>query len=136
MYKLRAALALLASISIAQAHTVITYPGWRGNNLHTNGTLPEDNPEALGITYDQNGTAAFPWGMQWMYPCEQNLLPSQRRSANSRLTLQFQVVACPKQQIAPNGQSTAAPSPSNRAGSRATVSPCSTSTSASKSLAT
>jgi hypothetical protein len=75
MYKLRAALALLASISIARAHTVITYPGWRGNNLHTNGTVPEDNPEALGITYDQNGTAAFPWGMQWMYPCEHNFPP-------------------------------------------------------------
>ena len=81
MYKLRAALALLASISIAQAHTVITYPGWRGNNLHTNGTLPEDDPEALGITYDQNGTAAFPWGMQWMYPCEHNSLHSQHRGA-------------------------------------------------------
>jgi hypothetical protein len=32
------------------AHTVITYPGWRGDNLITNDT--------------------FPYGMQWMYPCE------------------------------------------------------------------
>ncbi|PSS28292.1 hypothetical protein M430DRAFT_113882 [Amorphotheca resinae ATCC 22711] len=31
------------------AHTVITYPGWRGDNLITNET--------------------FPYGMQWMYPC-------------------------------------------------------------------
>ncbi|TVY19588.1 Uncharacterized protein LARI1_G000757 [Lachnellula arida] len=31
------------------AHTVITYPGWRGDNLITNDT--------------------FPYGMQWMYPC-------------------------------------------------------------------
>ncbi|TVY43641.1 hypothetical protein LSUB1_G000998 [Lachnellula subtilissima] len=31
------------------AHTVITYPGWRGDNLVTNDT--------------------FPYGMQWMYPC-------------------------------------------------------------------
>jgi hypothetical protein len=33
-----------------EAHTVITYPGWRGDNLITNDT--------------------FPYGMQWMYPCE------------------------------------------------------------------
>jgi hypothetical protein len=32
------------------AHTVITYPGWRGDNLITNET--------------------FPYGMQWMYPCK------------------------------------------------------------------
>jgi len=31
------------------AHTVLTYPGWRGNTLITNDT--------------------FPYGMQWMYPC-------------------------------------------------------------------
>jgi len=31
------------------AHTMITYPGWRGDNLITNST--------------------FPYGMQWMYPC-------------------------------------------------------------------
>ncbi|PHH88990.1 hypothetical protein CDD83_6796 [Cordyceps sp. RAO-2017] len=35
--------------SLASAHSVITYPGWRGNNLITNDT--------------------FPYGMQWMYPC-------------------------------------------------------------------
>ncbi|ETS81674.1 hypothetical protein PFICI_06676 [Pestalotiopsis fici W106-1] len=35
--------------TLAAAHTVITYPGWRGDNL---------------ITNDE-----FPYGMQWMYPC-------------------------------------------------------------------
>lgn len=35
--------------SLISAHTVITYPGWRGDNLITNET--------------------FPYGMQWMYPC-------------------------------------------------------------------
>ncbi|KAF4119945.1 Conserved hypothetical, protein [Geosmithia morbida] len=35
--------------ALASAHSVITYPGWRGNNLVTNET--------------------FPYGMQWMYPC-------------------------------------------------------------------
>ncbi|XWW94549.1 hypothetical protein V2A60_002492 [Cordyceps javanica] len=39
----------LALAGLAAAHTVISYPGWRGNNLITNDT--------------------FPYGMQWMYPC-------------------------------------------------------------------
>jgi hypothetical protein len=47
-------LALLGSYwlgwHLAAAHTVLTYPGWRGNNLISNDT--------------------FPHGMQWMYPCE------------------------------------------------------------------
>ena len=34
---------------LTQAHLILTYPGWRGNNLITNET--------------------FPFGMQWMYPC-------------------------------------------------------------------
>lgn len=36
--------------TLTAAHTIITYPGWRGDNL---------------ITNDE-----FPYGMQWMYPCE------------------------------------------------------------------
>lgn len=43
-------LALLSAATLSSAHTVITYPGWRGDNLITNDT--------------------FPYGMQWMYPCE------------------------------------------------------------------
>lgn len=35
--------------TLTAAHTIITYPGWRGDNL---------------ITNDE-----FPYGMQWMYPC-------------------------------------------------------------------
>jgi len=69
MFALRTLLAFTAAISIASAHTVITYPGWRGNNLHTNGTVPEHDPEALGINYSDNGTISYPWGMQWIYPC-------------------------------------------------------------------
>ncbi|KAK4135831.1 hypothetical protein BT67DRAFT_376679 [Trichocladium antarcticum] len=42
-------LVAIASAAVASAHTVISYPGWRGNNLVTNST--------------------FPFGMQWMYPC-------------------------------------------------------------------
>jgi hypothetical protein len=70
MFALRTLLAFTAAISIASAHTVITYPGWRGNNLHTNGTVPEHDPEALGINYSDNGTISYPWGMQWIYPCK------------------------------------------------------------------
>lgn len=43
-------LALLSAATLASAHTIITYPGWRGDNLVTNDT--------------------FPYGMQWMYPCK------------------------------------------------------------------
>ncbi|KPM39741.1 hypothetical protein AK830_g6798 [Neonectria ditissima] len=42
------ALLALVLAAVASAHSVITYPGWRGNNLITNDT--------------------FPYGMQWMYP--------------------------------------------------------------------
>jgi len=39
----------LAAASLSTAHTILTYPGWRGDNLVTNST--------------------FRYGMQWMYPC-------------------------------------------------------------------
>lgn len=39
----------LAFAAVSSAHIIITYPGWRGNNLITNDT--------------------FPYGMQWTYPC-------------------------------------------------------------------
>ncbi|KAI9803230.1 MAG: hypothetical protein M1825_002021 [Sarcosagium campestre] len=42
-------LALLLSWHAVSAHTVLTYPGWRGNNLISNET--------------------YPYGMQWSYPC-------------------------------------------------------------------
>ncbi|CAI6341143.1 unnamed protein product [Periconia digitata] len=66
-------LCLVASwTSLISAHTVIVYPGWRGNNIWTNGTVsPRDDnikPGSLGITWE-NGSYAFPYGMQWMYPC-------------------------------------------------------------------
>lgn len=44
------AICLLAMPLASWAHTVIVYPGWRGDNLVTNAT--------------------FPYGMQWMYPCK------------------------------------------------------------------
>ena len=54
---------LLVLLSLSTAHTVITYPGWRGNNLFQNGTTAETNGLALG----PNNT--HPYGMQWEYPC-------------------------------------------------------------------
>lgn len=134
MYGLRTFMAIVASVSLTQAHTVITYPGWRGNNLHTNGTLPEDNPDSLGIDFD-NGTASFPWGQQWIYPCKCSLQGGIISQDSSQLTLATQAAACLKLITVQNGPSTVAVSPSSLDGSQAIVAPCSTSTSASKSLA-
>ncbi|EFQ36576.1 hypothetical protein CGRA01v4_08456 [Colletotrichum graminicola] len=36
-------------VALAQGHTIISYPGWRGNTFVTNET--------------------YPFGMQWTYPC-------------------------------------------------------------------
>jgi hypothetical protein len=59
---------VLLCASLTHAHTVITYPGYRGNNLHTNGTIAEAN--GLGVAYDsQNGSLIYPYGMEWIYPC-------------------------------------------------------------------
>jgi hypothetical protein len=72
MLRIQAVLAIVATWSLAAAHTVITYPGWRGNNLHTTGEAPQYNPDTIGIDYNSNNdTYSFPYGMQWMYPCKQ-----------------------------------------------------------------
>lgn len=63
-------LALLSAATLASAHTVITYPGWRGDNLVTNDT--------------------FPYGMQWMYPCKSN------PASNARCDFQLQTLALHK----------------------------------------
>lgn len=52
-------LALLATINLAAAHVYITYPGWRGDELTSNGTYNTDD-------YRDD---LFPYGMEWMYPC-------------------------------------------------------------------
>ncbi|KAJ5182775.1 hypothetical protein N7492_000391 [Penicillium capsulatum] len=62
------ALLVLLCVGLAQAHSVITYPGYRGNNLHTNGTVEQAN--GLGVAYDsKNGSLIYPYGMEWIYPC-------------------------------------------------------------------
>ncbi|PWY96458.1 hypothetical protein BO94DRAFT_570768 [Aspergillus sclerotioniger CBS 115572] len=60
------AVLMLLYLSLVNAHSIITYPGYRGNNLHTNGTVEETN--GLGVGYE-NGSYVYPYGMQWIYPC-------------------------------------------------------------------
>lgn len=73
MHGIRTVLVAAATWNLATAHTVITYPGWRGNNLHTTGALPETNPDSIGIDYNNStGEVEFPYGMQWMYPCKRS----------------------------------------------------------------
>ncbi|KAK4982458.1 hypothetical protein LTR66_009262 [Elasticomyces elasticus] len=69
MLSLISLLVVAATVRLAAAHTVISYPGYRGNNLVSNGTVPALNPNSIGIDYSPNGTVSFPYGMQWMYPC-------------------------------------------------------------------
>jgi hypothetical protein len=52
---------VLAVMGAVDAHIVMTYPGWRGDNLITNAT--------------------FPYGMQWIYPCEYYLRLAQESSS-------------------------------------------------------
>lgn len=64
------AILLLSSLlsSLVSAHTVISYPGWRGDNLHLNGTVEETN--GLARAPAGNSTdLVHPYGMQWEYPC-------------------------------------------------------------------
>lgn len=61
------ALLALLGLGMVHAHTVIVYPGYRGNNLHTNGTV--EDVDGLGSAMVSNGSYVYPYGMQWMYPC-------------------------------------------------------------------
>ena len=68
-----APLAVALYASLAASHIVITYPGWRGDNLWSNGTNQDGSikPGSLGINWDtDNNSYTFPYGMQWMYPCK------------------------------------------------------------------
>lgn len=58
---------LTTLVSLVSSHTVITYPGWRGDNLKNSGDPITDH----GLGVGANGT--YPYGMQWIYPCTQQL---------------------------------------------------------------
>ena len=108
-----ASVLLILCLGLAQAHTVITYPGYRGNNLHTNGTVAQAN--GLGVAYDvKNGSYIFPYGMEWIYPCKQDIFNRVLASQSDR----SQVVECPGRPTEPNGPSAVVLSPSSRAGSQ------------------
>lgn len=67
MRPLRLSIALCAFGAVARGHVVLSYPGWRGNNLITNGTFEETNGVGMGFSDD---AVLFPYGMQWIYPCK------------------------------------------------------------------
>lgn len=74
MFRFTQLVFVAATWSLAAAHTVLVYPPWRGNNIHTNGTLSPTDPTipngSLGMNYDKDTDSyGFPYGMQWMYPC-------------------------------------------------------------------
>ncbi|KAJ5100470.1 hypothetical protein N7456_006522 [Penicillium angulare] len=61
-------LLLLLCLGMANAHTIISYPGYRGNNLHTNGTIV--GADGLGAAWNKSSESLmYPYGMQWIYPC-------------------------------------------------------------------
>lgn len=126
MFGMARLLALLGCVALAAAHTQITYPGERGNNLHTNGTAPQDNPNAIGVDWDAaTGLPSFPYGMQWIYPCT---LQCNIRENNSIANERTQAAVCLSVEIAQSGHTKAAPYPSSPAGTKAIKKPCSTST--------
>ncbi|KAF2423480.1 hypothetical protein EJ08DRAFT_596045 [Tothia fuscella] len=72
MIRLSLLLAVAACWNFVASHLVITYPGWRGNNLLTTGRTNEDTipPDNLGVRYNKTSDELeYPYGMQWIYPC-------------------------------------------------------------------
>lgn len=63
------AVAIAAIVGRTQAEFILTYPGWRGNNLFTNGSSPQNDPSVIGVDYASNNSVTFPYGMQSIYPC-------------------------------------------------------------------
>jgi hypothetical protein len=102
-------LALAACWSNVAAHLVITYPGWRGNNLKNSGNVPEGSlnipDNGLGVSYSNTSQElVYPYGMQWIYPCKKPKPPCRSVKLTAR-----QAVAWQPPRTEPNGPSTAAP---------------------------
>lgn len=57
--------------TLVSSHTVITYPGMRGDNLHTTGNITGFNGSDIAGTngLGVGGDNTYPYGMQWIYPC-------------------------------------------------------------------
>ncbi|KAF3479731.1 uncharacterized protein GIQ15_06707 [Arthroderma uncinatum] len=60
-------LTLVFATIAAKGHTVIVYPGWRENNLHSNGTVDETGGAGVAIRANSS-ELLYPYGMQWIYP--------------------------------------------------------------------
>lgn len=56
------AVLIAATLTMVNGHTVITYPGWRGDNLATNGTPPGMDPSAR-VVNQAAGEITYPWGV-------------------------------------------------------------------------
>jgi len=72
MIRLPLLFTLAACWNFVTAHLVLTYPGWRGDNLLTSGLTPDGQVPmgSLGANWNnQTNTYDYPYGMQWMYPC-------------------------------------------------------------------
>lgn len=111
---------VLALVLQVLGHTIITYPGYRGNNLFTNGTVEDTN--GLGVAY-KDGTYMFPYGMEWIYPCKKL---AHHPLLYFKAETKKQAAECPHPPTEPNGPLAAVPSPSNPLGSPATQPPSST----------
>jgi len=62
--------ALVALCTQISAHLVVTYPGWRGDNLHDSGKNDDGSIPDNGLGVFYNGSdLVYPYGMQWIYPC-------------------------------------------------------------------
>ncbi|KAH9899106.1 hypothetical protein F4778DRAFT_186325 [Xylariomycetidae sp. FL2044] len=59
-------LTIFALTATVYSHVVISYPGWRGNNLVLNGSVEDTSGLGVGVF---DGTWVYPYGMQWIYPC-------------------------------------------------------------------
>lgn len=108
---------LVALSSLVSSHTVITYPGWRGDNLLKTGDVEAE--QGLGV--GSNDT--YPYGMQWIYPCSENPFTI---SLKDPWLIFSKAEACEYRTIVLAGPSVAARLVSNLAGSRGTRRPSST----------
>lgn len=102
---------LTTLVSLVSSHTVITYPGWRGDNLLKSGDILQE--KGLGAGANQT----YPYGMQWIYPCTQEFLSFKPGWTGVTHCLKAEV--CPFRPIALSGQWPVVRSVSSLAGSAA-----------------
>ncbi len=114
---LLASLAALVTLwTTVGAHSVLTYPIWRGNNLRDSGRTTDDliPVNGLGVAYDNNTQSlTYPYGMQWVYPCKS---PWQKL-VKINMLMWKQAEVCRHPPTEPSGPLTEVPFPFNQVGS-------------------